>query len=81
MHEVKEYIFDTNSILSVLERWVNLESPTFNSQAVNNMMDLCSNHLAEMGGRIERIPGKNNLGDCLRASFNETSENIDKPES
>lgn len=79
MREVKEYIFDTSSILRVLESWVTLESPTFDYQAVNNMMDLCSNHLAEMGGRIERIPGKNNLGDCLRASFNETSENIDKP--
>ncbi len=79
MPEIKEYRFDTSSILSVLEKWVNLESPTFNYQAVNNMMDLCSNHFAEMGGRIERIPGKDGLGDCLRVSFNQTSENIDKP--
>ena len=58
MREVKQYRFDTNSILRILERWVTLESPTFDYSAVNNMMDLCSNHLAEMGGRIERIPGK-----------------------
>ena len=79
MAKVTKYKFNTKSILAVLEKWVNLESPTFNAHAVNNMMDLCSNYLAEMGGRLERIPGKNNLGDCLRASFNETSENIDKP--
>ena len=42
-------------------------------------MDLCSNYLAEMGGRLERVPGKQNLGDCLRASFNETSENYNSP--
>ena len=75
MTDVREYNFDTKQILISLREWVEVESPTFDKDAVNRMMDLCSNFLAEMGGRLERIPGKKNLGDCLRATFNETSEN------
>ncbi len=79
MTEVKEYTFDTKKILSTLQDWVEVESPTFDRDAVNRMMDLCSNFLAEMGGRLERVPGKQNLGDCLRATFNETPENLNSP--
>ena len=79
MTEINEYKFETKKILSTLQSWVEVESPTFDKNAVNRMMDLCSNFLAEMGGRLERIPGKNNLGDCLRATFNETPENFNSP--
>ncbi len=79
MTEIKEYNFETKKILSTLQDWVEVESPTFDKDAVNRMMDLCSNFLAEMGGKIERVPGKKNLGDCLRATFNETPENISSP--
>ena len=79
MTEIKEYNFDTKQILSTLQDWVEVESPTFDKDAVNRMMDLCSNFLAQMGGRLERIPGKQNLGDCLRATFNETPENLNSP--
>ena len=76
MTEIKEYKFETKQILKTLQDCVEIESPTFDKLAVNRMMDLCSNFLSEMGGRIERVPGKNNLGDCLRATFNETQENF-----
>ena len=79
MTEIKEYNFETKKILSTLQEWVEVESPTFDKEAVNRMMDLCSNFLAEMGGKIERLPGKKNLGDCVRAAFNETPENINSP--
>ena len=79
MVEIKGYNFETKKILSTLQDWVEVESPTFDKDSVNRMMDLCSNYLAEMGGRLERVPGKQNLGDCLRASFNETSENYNSP--
>ena len=79
MNALIEYNFDTKKILSTLQDWVMLESPTFDKNAVNGMMDLCSNFLAEMGGRLERVPGKKNLGDCLRATFNETKENFNSP--
>lgn len=79
MTGVREYNFNTKQILSTLREWVEVESPTFDKDAVNRMMDLCSNFLAEMGGRLERVPGKKNLGDCLRATFNETPENSNSP--
>ena len=79
MTEIKEYDFETEQILNTLRDWVEVESPTFDKEAVNRIMDLCSNFLAERGGRIERIPGKKNLGDCLRATFNETPDNINSP--
>ena len=79
MTNVREYNFDTKQILSTLREWVEVESPTFDKDAVNRMMDLCSNFLAEMGGRLERVPGKKNLGDCLRATFNETPGNSNSP--
>ncbi|MDC3093372.1 M20/M25/M40 family metallo-hydrolase [Paracoccaceae bacterium] len=79
MTDVREYNFDVKQILSTLREWVEVESPTFDKDAVNRMMDLCSNFLAEMGGRLERVPGKENLGDCLRATFNETPENSNSP--
>ena len=65
MTEINEYKFETKQILNTLQSWVKVESPTFDKNAVNRMMDLCSNFLAEMGGRLERIPGKNNLGQYL----------------
>jgi glutamate carboxypeptidase len=79
MTGIKQYSFDTKQILSTLQNWVEVESPTFDKNAVNRMMDLCSNFLAEMGGRLERIPGRQSLGDCLRATFNETPENLNSP--
>ena len=49
MTDIKEYNFETKKILSTLQDWVEVESPTFDKEAVNRMMDLCSNFLADMG--------------------------------
>ena len=56
-------------MLARLESWVRCESPTFDAAAVNRMMDLAAHDLAIAGARIERIPGRMGLGDCLRARF------------
>lgn len=61
--------FDTDAILARLMRWAACESPTFDAAAVNRMMDLASRDLALMGARIDRIPGRMGLGDCVRARF------------
>jgi glutamate carboxypeptidase len=61
--------FDTEAILARLMRWVACESPTFDTAAVNRMMDLAARDLALIGARIERIPGRMGLGDCVRARF------------
>jgi glutamate carboxypeptidase len=59
--------FDIDDMLAGLRPWIECESPTFDAQAVNRMMDLASYDLAALGARIERIPGRMGLGDCIRA--------------
>ncbi|MEM6487489.1 MAG: M20/M25/M40 family metallo-hydrolase [Pseudomonadota bacterium] len=59
--------FDADAMLAGLKTWVECESPTYDTAAVNRMMDLVSHDLAIMGAQIERIPGRMGLGDCVRA--------------
>jgi len=61
--------FDTEEILARLTRWSACESPTFDAAAVNRMMDLAARDLGLLGARIDRIPGRMGLGDCVRARF------------
>lgn len=61
--------FDADEILARLMRWAACESPTFDAGAVNRMMDVASRDLALLGARIDRIPGRMGLGDCVRARF------------
>jgi glutamate carboxypeptidase len=61
--------FDAEEILARLTRWAACESPTFDAAAVNRMMDLAARDLALLGARIDRIPGRMGLGDCVRARF------------
>ncbi len=60
---------DAEAMLVGLRRWVECESPTFEPQAVNAMMDLAAADLVAAGAEVERVPGPNGLGDCVRASF------------
>ncbi|MEO1725022.1 MAG: M20/M25/M40 family metallo-hydrolase [Pseudomonadota bacterium] len=59
--------FDADAMLAGLKAWVECESPTYDTAAVNRMMDLVSHDLAMMGASIERIPGRMGLGDSVRA--------------
>jgi len=64
--------FDTDAMLAGLRGWVECESPTWDAAAVNRMLDLATRDLAEMGARVERIPGGREpsgvmMGDMLRA--------------
>lgn len=61
--------FDAEEILARLTRWAACESPTFDAAAVNRMMDMAARDLALLGARIDRIPGRMGLGDCVRARF------------
>jgi glutamate carboxypeptidase len=61
--------FEAEALLEGLRPWVECESPTFDAAAVNRMMSLASRDLALLGARIERIPGRMGLGDCIRARF------------
>jgi glutamate carboxypeptidase len=69
--------FDVDDMLRGLRPWVECESPTFDTPAVNRMMDLVSHDLAMMGARVERIPGRMGRSDCVRARF--PHPDMDKP--
>ncbi|WP_299817417.1 M20/M25/M40 family metallo-hydrolase [uncultured Jannaschia sp.] len=61
--------FDTDEMLAGLKPWIETESPTFDAAAVNRMMDLVQHDLATLGARAERIPGRMDLGDSVRAAM------------
>ena len=64
-----ELPFDAEAMVLGLRPWIECESPTYDTAAVNRMMDLAAADLAAMGATIERIPGKDGLGDSVRARF------------
>jgi glutamate carboxypeptidase len=68
-HPALDLPFDTETILAGLRPWVECESPTFDTEAVNRMMALAGRELALLGARVERIPGRMGRGDCVRARF------------
>jgi glutamate carboxypeptidase len=49
--------FDADEMLAGLRPWIECESPTWDAEAVNRMLDLAARDLAAMGARIDRIPG------------------------
>jgi len=61
--------FEAETMLAGLKAWIECESPTFDASAVNRMMRLAAGDLESLGAKIETIPGRMNLGDCVRASL------------
>ncbi|CAN5426958.1 M20/M25/M40 family metallo-hydrolase [soil metagenome] len=61
--------FDTDEMLQGLRVWVECESPTWDANAVNGMLDLAARDMAIMGATIERIAGRQGFGGCIRARF------------
>lgn len=60
---------EAETMLDGLRPWVECESPTWDREAVNRMMDLVSRDLILAGAFVERIPGRMGFGDCVRARF------------
>jgi glutamate carboxypeptidase len=56
-------------MLAGLRPWIECESPTFDASAVNRMMALAARDLAALRAKVETIPGRMNLGDCVRAAL------------
>ena len=59
--------FANERLLDEILDWVRIESPTFDAAAVNRMEDTVSARLAGLGFAIERIAGRDGLGDVLVA--------------
>ena len=61
--------FDVPEMLEAVRPWIETESPTYDAAAVNRMMDLAMRDFAMAGAMVERIPGRQGLGDNIRARF------------
>jgi glutamate carboxypeptidase len=61
--------FDTNDMIARLRPWIECESPTYDADAVNRMMDLAAYDLTVAGAVVERIPGRMGFGGTVRARF------------
>jgi glutamate carboxypeptidase len=68
--------FDADAMLDGLRTWVECESPTWDTAAVNRMMDIASRELVIAGARIERVAGRMGFGDCVRATFPHPTPNV-----
>jgi glutamate carboxypeptidase len=65
--------FSADALLSELTDWVRVESPTYDPAAVNRMEDFIAPRIAALGFSIERLPGRDGLGDILRCRRTGTS--------
>jgi glutamate carboxypeptidase len=58
--------FSADALLAELLDWVRIESPTYDAAAVNRMEDFIAPRIAALGFAVERLPGRDGLGDILR---------------
>lgn len=57
--------YDTDAMVAGLSRWVLEESPTRDAAAVNRMIDIVAAEAEGLPIAVERLPGKQGLGDTL----------------
>lgn len=62
-----EPVIDGDEILEGVLRWVEIESPSHDGEAVNHMVDHVEEGLAVLGLQVERTPGRDGFGDILTA--------------
>src|SRR5262245_41259843 len=62
---MSEVSFDLSSMISGIQRWVEAESPTGDTAAVNRMVDLVQADVAALPVAVERVPGRNGFADNL----------------
>jgi glutamate carboxypeptidase len=58
--------FAADALLAELLEWVRIESPTYDATAVNRMLDFITPRIGALGFAIERLAGRDGLGDMLR---------------
>lgn len=56
-------------MLAALRRLVECESPSYEPKAVSGMAALVAEEMAAIGAKVERIPGRDGFGDCVRGAF------------
>ncbi|SON56648.1 Carboxypeptidase G2 precursor [Hartmannibacter diazotrophicus] len=60
---------ESESLLEGLRRWVEIETPTGSVDSIARLLDLITSELQPLGAAIERIPGRDGMGDHLIARF------------
>ena len=63
--------FDVPEAMTVLRRWVECESPSYDAPAVGRMAGMAAEELARLDAQVEILPGDQGFGDCVRAHFGE----------
>lgn len=59
--------FSADALLAELIDWVSIESPTYDAAAVNRMESFIASRIGRLGFTVERLAGRDGLGDILRA--------------
>lgn len=62
-------MMDSDDILSGIMRWVEIDTPTGSTASISDLVDLIAAELGPLGCGIERIPGRDGMGDHLVARF------------
>jgi glutamate carboxypeptidase len=57
--------FSADALLAELLDWVRIESPTYDAATVNRMEDFIAPRITALGFAVERLPGRDGLGDIL----------------
>jgi glutamate carboxypeptidase len=60
-------LFNEQEMLEGIARWVEIDSPTHDGEAVNRMMDAAAAVMYGLGATITRHPGREGLGDAVLA--------------
>jgi glutamate carboxypeptidase len=57
---------DGEEILDGIREWVEIETPTYDGEAVNKLADAVEESMRALGAVIERTPGRDGFGDILK---------------
>jgi glutamate carboxypeptidase len=78
MTDATPNLFDSNSILDGIRRWVEIETPTEAPAQVNKLADLVASGYRDLPATVERIAGKDGCGDHLvaRSSWGQDAPGI-----
>ncbi len=69
MTPITDMEFDAEAIAEGIARWAAVESPSYDPDAVNCMMDEAAAIMDDLGANITRYDGGGQFGDIVRAQF------------
>ena len=58
-------VIDDEEVLAGIRKWVEIETPSPDGDAVNRLADVVQSEAAALGGQVERIPGRDGFGDIV----------------